>query len=84
MVLYLNSRYGVYDHNNLRFRLYSCLRNHQETCSNYTPGFVRILSQLDHLVRFIIMQSHEVFQVWLRGLVHDHLILVRSSIGFYN
>ena len=49
------------------------------------PGFcTRILSQDDHLVRFIIMQRQEVFQVWLGGLGQDHLILVRSSTGFYN
>jgi hypothetical protein len=49
------------------------------------PGFyTRILSQHDHLESFIIMQRQEVFQVWLGGLGHDHLILVSSSTGFYN
>ena len=50
-----------------------------------SPGFCAgILSQHDHLVSFIIMQRQEVFQVWLGGLGHGHLILVSSSTGFYN
>jgi hypothetical protein len=50
----------------------------------YPVFYARILSQHDHLVSFIIMQRQEVFQVWLGGLGHDHLILVSSSTGFYN